>query len=189
MATERADFHKKMLILMALPQESQGLIEPWAQAREIPLIFSGMGLINATLTTTEAILKFQPEWILNLGTGGSRRFKTGDVVECVEFIRRDQPISFLNKKIKTSQHTKLPVTNCGSADHVDVTEHIEQFGIVDMEAYAIATVCQNFKIKLTCVKTVSDDSAGDAKINWKKNLKICSTNLFEFLQTLAAPRP
>ena len=187
MATERADFHKKMLILMAVPQESQGLIEPWAKHRQIPLIFTGMGLVNAAAKTAEAIVKYQPEWILNLGTGGSRKFTAGTVVECIEFNRRDHPISFLNKKIKIPSQTQLQTTNCGSADFVDVTDQVEQFGIVDMEAYAIASVCQNFKIKMTCVKSVSDDSTGTpdlkkVKSDWEKNLNICSKNLFEFLQ-------
>ena len=182
MATERTHFHKKMLILMALPQESQGLIESLAKLRQTPLVFTGLGMVNAAAKTTEAILKYQPEWVLNLGTGGSRQFKIGAVVECVEFIRRDQAISFLNKKLKVPARTKLPTTTCGSADFVDVTEHIEKFGIVDMEAYAIAIVCQNFKIKFTCVKSVSDDSAGEVKSSWEKNSKLCAKNLFEFLQ-------
>jgi adenosylhomocysteine nucleosidase len=125
MATERTEFHKKMLILMALPQESQGLIEPWAEQRQTPLVYTGMGMVNAAAKTTEAILKYQPDFVLNLGTGGSRKFKIGEVVECVEFIRRDQVISFLNRKIKISNFTKLKSTNCGTADFVDGTDYIE----------------------------------------------------------------
>lgn len=170
-----------MLILMALPAESQGLIEKWTESQEVPLIFTGMGLINATQKTTQAIQKFNPHFVLNLGTAGSRQHKVGELVECTELLRRDQTLSLLNKKISINGFSNLPKTSCGSADFVDSSESISQFGVVDMEAYAIVTVCKNLNIECGFIKFVSDVSGHDVKKQWEENAKSVAKALHQFL--------
>ncbi len=166
---------------MALPAESQGLIEKWVEDHGHALVFTGMGLLNATQKTTQAIHDHQPKFILNLGTAGSRRHKVGEVVECNEFVRRDQTLSFLNKKISMNAFSKLPTTSCGSADFVDTTENINQYGVVDMEAYAMASVCKDLNIDFGCVKFVSDISDQNVKTQWEENTKAAADALFQFL--------
>ena len=179
----------KMLILMALPLESQGLIEKWAEQHKVPLVFTGMGLIHAAAKATEAIHKFQPQFVLNLGTAGSHQMKPGTVVECTEFLRRDLTLSLLNKKITTTARTSLQATSCGSADNVDTTEAVKGFGVVDMEAYALATVCKIHQVEFCALKVVSDVSKFNVKAEWEKNLQICSEKLYQALTTALISRP
>lgn len=174
---------------MALPEESQGLIEKWAQAQGIPLVFTGMGMIQASAKATEAIQKFQPQFILNLGTAGSQRFPTGTVVECTEFLRRDSTLPFLNKKITVAARTSLAAALCGSADHVGSTEDVKRFGVVDMEAYALATICKKHMVEFCAVKVVSDGSKLNVKSEWENNLRMCSEKLYQALSTAFVARP
>lgn len=167
--------------MMALPAESQGLIEKWAEHHGAALVFTGMGMLNATLKTTQGIHQFNPRFILNLGTAGSRQFKVGELVECTEFLRRDQTLSFLNQKISINGFSKLPKASCGSGDFVDFTENIKKFGVVDMEAYAIASVCKSLNIDCGFVKFVSDVSEQNVKKQWEENTKTAAISLQQFL--------
>lgn len=169
---------------MALPQESQGLIEKWAEQHGSRLIFTGVGLINAAAKTTESIAKFRPQFVLNLGTAGSRQFSPHVLLECTEFLRRDQTLSFLNRKISSTAFSKLPKTNCGSADFVDMSENVNRFGVVDMEAYAIASVCKDLQVQFGVIKFVTDVSDHDVKKQWEKNSKAASLALLQFLSEL-----
>lgn len=172
---------------MALPQESQGLIEKWAAEHGSPLVFTGMGMIKAAQKTTQAILANSPEFVLNLGTAGSRNFDVGTLVECTEVCRRDSAIRFLNKKLQIKKVFDLPETNCGSADFVDSSENAKKFGVLDFEAYALASVCNDFKIPCSMIKYVTDSSNHNAKEQWEKNTLAAAKALSHFLNSVKCP--
>ena len=67
--------------------------------------------------------------------------------------------------------------SCGSGDNFVDKEIEMQVDVVDMEAYAIAKVCQKKSIKFRCFKYISDNADSNASNNWKENLKKGS-NLF-----------
>ena len=191
MATDGLKFDSvdpaKMLILMALPAESQGLIEKWADQHGASLVFTGMGMIKATQKTTQAILEIKPDFILNLGTAGSRQFAVGTVVECIEIVRRDHPVRFLNKKLVLSGISILPKTNCGTADNIDSSDAAGNYGVVDMEAYAIASVSKEFKIACAVIKCVTDSSEQNVKEMWETNTQAAAKALHQFLMTAKRP--
>ena len=75
----------KFVAIVALPSELPR--EIWN--RDEPLIYSGVGKLNAAIATLESINKYQPEFILNLGTVGSIRNDISGVIEIEKVFQRD----------------------------------------------------------------------------------------------------
>ena len=55
----------KTLILVALPEElDKNLVD-------VPVVYTGVGLANAAMYSTLAILKHRPDLVINYGSAGS----------------------------------------------------------------------------------------------------------------------
>lgn len=176
-------------VIMALPSESQGLFE-----KELPadqLFYCGVGKINAAFKTTEVILKYNPDLILNLGTAGSKKLKTHDIVECAGFVQRDMDISPLGLPIGETPLddikgliqtetflTKLQRGVCGTGDSFEIGPYKLECDLVDMEAYAMAKVCKRLKTKFVSIKYITDGSDDSAHKDWVANLRPASEKLF-----------
>lgn len=166
------------LVLVALPDESQGLIEKAGYK----VVYTGMGHIAATQKCVESIHKYQPEKIINLGTAGSFEIPVGSLVECTQFVRRDETLPQLDQFIKSNRQTSLVPVTCGSADFITHKKDLtKKYDIMDMEAYALAYVCQNYKIPFLSVKYITDSSDVNFRIDWKKNLNRAAQALSTFL--------
>src|SRR6187397_598964 len=78
--------HTKPLIVMALPQESRGLLE----AAGAHLLYTGVGKVNAAATLARRLAELRcagaaPGRVVNMGTAGSRHVAAHSLVECVRF--------------------------------------------------------------------------------------------------------
>lgn len=164
------------LIFMALPQESQGLFE----AQGLKVHYTGVGKIKTTFAATKLIQELKPDFVLNLGTAGSRKFKQGEIVECTRFVQRDPLFAEFSQKVfETTAITTLPQVTCGTADFVDYDEPKVQCDVYDMEAYALAYVCDQFKVKFNSIKYITDSSDQNAVKDWKANLSLASRALLQ----------
>jgi adenosylhomocysteine nucleosidase len=174
--------------MMALPGESQGLFEK----AKIPLIYCGIGKINASLAATELILRDRPDHILNLGTAGSHVFSTHQLIECSSLVQRDMDLSPLGfprgqtpldpfpGKLELARVLEmLPHGCCGTGDRFEVGPPELACDLVDMEAYAIAKVCKKLKVGFTALKYITDGSDDKAHHDWKENLKPASARLLQ----------
>ncbi|MEK6773870.1 MAG: 5'-nucleosidase [Bdellovibrionota bacterium] len=181
-----------VLVLMALPSESQGLFE----AAGIAVHYSGIGKINAAMKTMELIMRLQPKQILNLGTAGSHKFKTHELIECSAFVQKDMditplgfplgqtPLDDIPGKIEVSTLTKLKKGICGTGDVFEIGPPRLACDLVDMEAYAIAKVCKKMQVELTAIKYITDGSDPHSKDDWIKNLQPASESLFRIYQEI-----
>ncbi len=165
-----------LMILMALKQESQGLFE----GEGIKVYYTGVGKVKATYAAVKLIELHKPKWVLNLGTAGSKRFSVGDLAECTQFVQRDMGFSaaagvgadpFPQKIYKTTAITDLPEVICGTADFVELAEPRVACDIFDMEAYALAYVCDQQKIKFNSIKYITDSSDKNVLADWSKNIE------------------
>tara|TARA_B100000214_G_C23778920_1_gene540368 strand:+ start:215 stop:766 length:552 start_codon:yes stop_codon:yes gene_type:complete len=172
-------------IISALPVE-------WGSEITNDVSFSGVGKINATITTLEVIKKYKPTMIINYGTAGSTKGVTG-LVDCTKFIQRDIDAEALGfQKFETPFDSSCPVTinfsklknpinkkmSCGTGDSFVTSDDGITTDVVDMEAYAIAKICYLNKVDFVSFKYITDD--GDAD-DWKKN---CSKGIQKFKQIL-----
>src|SRR5262245_27313268 len=88
--------HNNSLIVMALPQESRGLLER-AGAN---VLYTGVGKVNAAATLARRLAEIRVTGeplplVVNMGTAGSRSVAAHTLVACNRFAQRDMDVSGL----------------------------------------------------------------------------------------------
>ena len=174
-----------ILIVCALEIETQGQLEDY------DILYTGVGKVNATFKLTkrlsgEVVSGFAPKLVINYGTAGSRKIKKKTLVDCTKFVQRDmdvtglgfmrgetpfedEPPLMLDFGITEYNNIKRRAT-CGSGDSF-VEDRTQYYGeVVDMEAYALAKVCYNYKIPFVSFKYITDGADEQAHEDWEKNL-------------------
>ena len=161
-------FGKTMRIISALKEEFD------SADYEMITDYSGVGKVNAAITAMEVIKKHKPEVIINVGTVGALDSSRSGLYECGIFQDRDLLGDFRPEIIITNINGYLCSTGDRFLDKtpfrgVKVEGRLEP-DFVDMEAFAIATVCQKYEIKFVCFKFVTDYVNEASSINWKDNI-------------------
>ena len=174
-----------ILIVCALEIETQGQLEDY------DILYTGVGKVNATFKLTkrlsgEVVSGFAPKLVINYGTAGSRKIKKKTLVDCTKFVQRDMDVTGLGfMRGETPFEDEPPLmldfgiteynnirrrATCGSGDSF-VEDRTQYYGeVVDMEAYALAKVCYNYKIPFVSFKYITDGADGDADIDWEENV-------------------
>jgi adenosylhomocysteine nucleosidase len=166
------------MIVSALPQEIIGL--------EKDVLITGVGKINATRVLVDYIIKNKPKIIINYGTAAkcSRRVEVGKIYEIKKFIQRDMNATQLGFETYQTPFGKGAIDTglvlpsnlvCGTGDNFweGDSQFTAEYDVADMEAYALASVCEEYKIRFRCFKYISDDGNADQWIeNCKKGVKL-----------------
>ncbi len=182
---------KNALLVFAMTEEAQG------HFTNLNVLYTGIGKLNATYALTKALGEKKPSVVINLGTAGSPLFPGGSVVCCKSFIQRDMdvqclgfapfqtPFSDTPVVVEYGQIVpNLPIGTCGSGDNFEVTHNTSAYNVIDMEAYALARVCQNEKIPFLCLKYISDGADEEATDDWQKALDRAAKALEDTLLSL-----
>jgi adenosylhomocysteine nucleosidase len=190
------------LVVFALEIESQGVFA----ARGVPVLYTGIGKINAAMTLTRALARYRhaarpmPQ-VLNLGTAGSRHFARGSLVECHDFVQRDMDVSALGF---AAGHTPfdetparlefprafpdLPAGLCGSGDSFETGPPRVFCEVVDMEAYALAKVCRSEGAGFACAKYITDGADETAATDWQQSLAHAAAAFWPLYEQHSAKR-
>src|ERR1700730_10289332 len=171
------------LVVVALREESAGVFE----AASIPVLYCGVGKVNAASALARELTRYALQGratprVMNFGSAGSRRYPTGTLVECHEFVQRDMDVSGLGFALGVTPYDEappalrfdpvfkhLPSAVCGSGDSFATTVTDMECEVVDMEAYALAKVCWYEQAQFACVKYVSDGADHAAADGWHGN--------------------
>ncbi len=162
---------------------------------KLPLLFIGIGKVNAVYHLTRKILEKRPSIIVNLGSAGSSKHVRGQVVCCTRFIQRDMDVrplgfekyitpflegeSILTNGLKLEH---LPQGACGTGDNFEVGHTTDDYDVIDMEAYGLAFVAQQEKIPFLCLKYITDGADGQAAEDWQTALEHAAEALKGALQ-------
>lgn len=179
---------------MALPDESQGLFEQ----QGIEVHYSGIGKVNAAFKAFDVIQKTGCQTILNLGTAGSSRFDTHELVAVNCFVQRDMDVSALGFPVGTTpldlEHaaeidlktdfTQLRQGICGTGDNFETGVTKVHCDMVDMEGYALAKVCRKLNVELLSVKFISDGADDSAHLDWQGSLMLGAQKLLALYQEI-----
>ena len=158
----------KILIVSALSEEVHGLDES--------VLITGVGKINATKSLERELSKQLPDLVINYGTAGktTESLSVGDLHEVGKFVQRDMMVTELGfKEYETPFDATYIIENgrsdltCGTGDSFWTPKNKKNFEIVDMEAYALAKVCQDHGVEFRCFKFISDGGDPD---EWKENV-------------------
>jgi len=165
----------KYIIVAALDMETPGL-DQFA-----PVIHTGVGKLNAAISLFEAILFHKPELVINYGTAGTVNGKTG-LHKVDTFIQRDMDVRGLGVPRGVTPFAiqeKLPtakgiVLASGDSFVTDSDLHLEgldiEIDLIDMEGYALNTVCAHHNTQFDCYKYVTDSTDDEASNDWVENV-------------------
>jgi adenosylhomocysteine nucleosidase len=175
--------------IVALPTEMP--LELWPF--EEPLIYSGVGKINATLATTRVILDYKPDLVLNLGTAGSLNNSIKGLVEVRQVIERDFDAEPLAPRgtvpfdtFPSLMESGFGQMICGTGDTFVRSREkwLEErkVDLVDMELFAIAKTCQHLNTPWRSFKFISDYVNGESGSDWAKNLLLAAPSFLELIK-------
>lgn len=156
------------LILLALPEEAPEL------AQYANVFFTGVGKVNAAMTTAQLIERYKPTQIINFGTAGGITVSCG-LHQVTQFVQRDMQCvelgSLPGQTPLDDTAVVLKLGNglvCSTGDNF-VTDPVLELpaDLVDMESYAMAKVCYKNNIDFVCYKFISDRADDSASTNWE----------------------
>lgn len=166
------------LLTFAMEQESQNIFSGY------DVLHTGIGKVNAAYALTARLAQSHPSIVINLGTAGSRKHAAGTIINCTNFIQRDMDVTPLGFAKWQTPFSNDPVTIihgrsidglkqglCGTGDSFDTSEAANHFDVVDMEAYALALICQRRNIPFLCLKYISDGADGEAHKDFASALR------------------
>ena len=174
----------KILIVMALPQESRGLLE---RAGAQPL-YTGVGKVNAALTLARKLAEIRCSGaplplVVNMGTAGSRSIGAHSLVAATRFAQRDMDVGGLGFAPGVTPFDATPAiiefppvfvhlqsVLCSTADSFATHRHEVGGDVVDMEAFALARVCLCENARFGCVKYITDGADSDSATHWEAAL-------------------
>jgi adenosylhomocysteine nucleosidase len=191
----------RLLIVMALPQESRGRLE----AAGADLLYTGVGKVNAAAALARRLAEIRTAGmpvplVVNLGTAGSRKLLAHTLVVCNSFAQRDMDVSGLGFAPGVTPFddapaiiefapmlAHLPQRRCSTADSFATHLHSVGGDVVDMEAFALARVCLAERARFTSVKYVTDGADVDSAAHWEAALDAASSAFERVYRELLLP--
>lgn len=183
--------HHSYVIITAL----EGELDPSKTPEDIPIVYSGVGKVNATIATLEAIQKFKPKTIINFGTVGKINTQLHELLSIKKVIQRDMQTEPLAPR-GTTPFCKKPseyfseagIYTCGTGDSFVtsqddwlVQQHVD---VVDMELFAIAAVANHLQVPWLSFKYITDDANEDSGNHWQEKMNAGEQLFLEELSKL-----
>jgi adenosylhomocysteine nucleosidase len=177
-----------IVLISALRDETQDIFDDI-----LPVVYSGVGKVNAALAAARVIEQYNPKLIINFGTAGSHAVEPHTLVDCNKFIQRDMHVKELGfdfavtpfeedvpRVLEFSPSGNMSLT-CGTGDNFVAASGELGCDVVDMEAYAIAKACHLAGVDFVSYKYITDGASDDAASQWQEN---CKKGAAKFLDAL-----
>jgi len=205
-------------IVVAMKIEAQGLLKAMSQKiiisrecqfickgtiyeKEVLLIISGVGQVNARKATELILNRFTPDMVISAGIAGGTQeeINHNDIVICrsIHSLGRE-PIFSDEKMIELSTQVcereglryhigrtltvQKPILESEAKRRVGNTPPFPS--IVEMESYEVASVTLGKGIPFLTVRTVSDSSQEDARIDGTPDLYVLNKFILSLLEVV-----
>ncbi len=183
----------KVLLVLALPQENaDGRFDDLG----LPILYTGVGKVNAAMSLTAALHTHgSAATVINLGSAGSHTFQAGSVVCATRFFQHDMDATALGCALGQTPFEEtthldyglaipgLAHAICYTGDRFITERHpLLPMQVIDMEAYALAKVCQRFGAPFVSLKFITDGADGQAATDWQESVAISATRLYQALR-------
>jgi adenosylhomocysteine nucleosidase len=180
----------ELLIITALESELKRASLP----NGVEIAYSGVGKINAAITSLNAIKHYSPKRILNFGTAGKIKPDLHGLLEIGKVIQRDMDAEPLAPRGSTpfcnrpQEYLSTGQFLCGSGDSFvtapDPWLHAQGVDVVDMELYAIAAIAYEHQIPWQAFKYITDDANADSGKDWAERVHYGQELFLEKLQQI-----
>ncbi len=180
----------ELLIITALESE----LKREALPSGVEIVYTGIGKINAVITSIKAINQYSPKRILNFGTAGKIKPDLHGLLEIGKVIQRDMQAEPLAPRgstpfcVRPHEYLSTGQFVCGSGDSF-VTAHdpwLYTLGVdvVDMELFAIAAVAHDHQIPWQSFKYITDDANESSGKDWQDKVHYGQDLILEKLKEL-----
>ena len=166
----------ELLIITALESE----LKREALPHGVEIVYSGIGKINAAVTSLKAITQYAPKLILNFGTAGKINPHLNGLLEIGKVIQRDMDAEPLAPRGSTpfcsrpSEYLSTGQYLCGSGDSFVTAQdpwlQSQGVDVVDMELFAIAAVAHDHQIPWHSYKYITDDANESSGDDWQSKV-------------------
>jgi adenosylhomocysteine nucleosidase len=163
----------ELLIITALESELKRETLPSG----VEIVYTGIGKINAAITSIKAIHQYSPSRILNFGTAGKIKPELHGLLEIGKVIQRDMQAEPLAPRgstpfcVRPQEYLSTGQFVCGSGDSFvtayDPWLHNQGVDVVDMELFAIAVVAHDHQIPWQSFKYITDDANESSGDDWQ----------------------
>jgi adenosylhomocysteine nucleosidase len=163
----------ELLIITALESELKRESLPSG----VEIVYSGVGKINAAMTSIKAIQQYSPVRILNFGTAGKIKSELHGLLEIGRVIQRDMDAEPLAPRGNTpfcnrpQEYLSTGKFLCGTGDSFvtahDSWLHSQGVDVVDMELFAIAAIAYEHHIPWQSFKYITDDANENSGEDWQ----------------------
>jgi adenosylhomocysteine nucleosidase len=167
----------QLLIITALESELNKANLPAG----VNLVYSGIGKINAAMTSFQAMHEFKPKRVINYGTAGKINSDLHGLLEIGKVIQRDMLAEPLAPRGQTPfcqkprEYLSLGGAHiCGSGDSFVTASDpwlVDQgIDVVDMELFPIAATAYHFNIPWQSFKYITDGADENAGNEWHQKI-------------------
>ena len=153
------------------------------------VFFTGVGKVNAAMTAAKLIERHKPNVVWNFGTAGGITVDSG-IHKVTQFVQRDMVCGGIGCAPGQTPFEQGIILGegdgltCSTGDNFVSDPNLEiPADLVEMEAYAIAKVCQDAGVEFRCYKYVSDQADGDASEEWSKTVANGEPHFIEIYST------
>jgi adenosylhomocysteine nucleosidase len=162
------------LIVVALENElPRDLASGWQ------IVYSGVGKVNASITLCDALASYRPKKVVNYGSAGALRTGLSGLCRVTRFQQRDMDARALGFSLGQTPFEDDKIIDlgrdgliCGTGDNFVSAKPEMTSDLVDMEAYALAKICQKKAVEFHCFKYISDKANVYAANDWVQHLAI-----------------
>ncbi|MFJ5965396.1 5'-methylthioadenosine/S-adenosylhomocysteine nucleosidase [Bacillus sp. NPDC093026] len=182
--------------------------------KEVILLKSGIGKVNAAVSTTLLLDRFQPDYVINTGSAGGfhHSLNVGDIVISTDVRHHDVDVTIFDYEygqvpglpaafVADEKLVRLAEESASEIDHIQVVkgtiatgdsfmndpgrvafvrEKFPELYAVEMEAAAVAQVCELFGTPFVVVRALSDIAGKESNVSFDQFLEqaaIHSTDL------------
>lgn len=187
----------KPLLVLALPQENAN---NRLDSLNLEILYTGVGKVNATLTLMRRLAQGAvPSLIINAGSAGSHTLPAGHVVAARQFHQRDMDATAMGFALGETPFEStilldnglavptIPNATCYTGDSFVTSAHPQlTLEVIDMEAYALAKVCDQLGHRFVCLKFITDGADGQAASDWASSVVMAADQLAEAISASLA---
>lgn len=191
------------LVVFALKLESQDVFE----RAGVAVLYCGIGKVNAAITLARRLAEYRRAQrplptVLNFGSAGSPKYRTGELVACNRFVQRDMDVRGLGFDAGVTPFDEtpamlefptlfpeLPNAVCGTGDSFQMGRALVECDVVDMEAYALAKACWIEGARFGCLKYITDGADHAAAADWRENLHKAADEFYRCYSHMPATVP
>jgi adenosylhomocysteine nucleosidase len=166
-----------LVLIVALEDE----LNPELISSHIPIIYSGIGKVNAAIATFKAIIQYQPSLIMNFGTVGKINPALSGLIQIGSVVQRDmiaEPLAPRGTVPFSSRPNKFVSISdghvCGTGDSFVTQQDAwllqNNIDVVDMELFAIASVAHEHQIDWVSYKYISDEANESSGQEWSQQV-------------------